>query len=725
MAIQHTYADGVADGRPPVPAGVSVSGLLSALWRRRMWIAIPVLVITGLTVLWLSSVTPLYRSTARVIVENRESAFTRPSTTVEERALLDQEAVKSQVQLILSADLSRKVIQEEGLDRLPEFNPSGGGSILSPVFSLLGITRDPGRLSDDQRILDRYYDRLTVYQVDTSRVIAIEFSSSDPEVAARVANAVADGYIALQRAAKQEITRDAGDWLGSQIAQLTTKVDEAERKVEEFRTEHGLFSTLRGSAEPQTLSQQELSELTTQLALARAQKSESQARARMIREMIDSGRAIEASEVLNSALIQNLVTQQVTLTAQVAELSSTLGPLHPRMKELNAQLGDLRRQIREEAARYVRAAENDAGIAAEREQALLVTLETLKDSAAESNENEVQLRALEREAKSQRDLLESMLARFREASAREDLLALPADARIISRAAPSSTPYFPKTMSTLLAVFLGSLVLSCGVVVTLELARATGQGPAVPAWSAAEGGAAAIQVSRPAVPLPRAEINPAGHRTAPVDPRIIELRDALLGSGPDGGEGGEDARTVLLTTIRRAAGADGMALELARAVSDAGLRVVVVDTEFAPASDRVAVEGGADTHPGLGELLSGRADFETVIRRDAVSRVHMVPAGTGTADPLLLIASDRMETVLDVLRQTYDVLILVAPSVDRRGEARLLARRAERAVLLVSGAADDPATQRARDRLEDAGVRHVEILSVDDLEGDGNRQSAA
>lgn len=724
MAVQHTYADGGVAARLQQPAGVSLSGLLNALWRRRMWVAIPVLVITGLAVLWLSSVTPLYRSTARVIVENRESSFTRPSTTIEERALLDQEAVKSQVQLILSADLSREVIQNEGLDQLPEFNPSGGGSILSPLFSLLGITRDPSRLSVDQRVLDRYYDRLTVYQVDTSRVIAIEFSSSDPEVAARVANAVADGYIAMQRAAKQEITREAGDWLSSQIAQLTTKVDEAERKVEEFRTEHGLFSTLRGSAEPQTLSQQELSELATQLALARAQKSESQARARMIREMIDSGRPIEASEVLNSALIQNLVTQQVTLTAQVAELSSTLGPLHPRMKELNAQLGDLRRQIREEAARYVRAAENDAGIAAEREQALLATLETLKDSAAESNENEVQLRALEREAKSQRDLLESMLGRFREASAREDLLALPADARIISRAAPASAPYFPKTMSTLLAVFLGSLVLSCGVVITLELARATGPVSAAQEWAVADGAATAIQVTRPTVPLPRTELAPEAQRPSPVDPRVIELRDVLFGRGVEAD--GQDAGTVLLTTIRRAAGAEGMALELARAVSDAGLRVVVIDTEFAAASGSESAAGGSEPgSPGLGELLSGRADFETVIRRDAVSRVHLIPAGIGTADPLLLIASDRMETVLDALRQTYDVLILVAPSVDRRGEARLLARRADRAVLLVSGAADDPAAQRARDRLEDAGVRHVEILSVGDLEGDGNRQSAA
>lgn len=722
MSVESQYADHSLGAAPDDrPAGISLALLLAALWRRRMWVVLPVLVCTGLTVLWLSSVTPLYRSTAKVLVENQESSFTRPSTTVEERALLDQEAVRSQVQLILSADLSRKVIAELGLDRMPEFNPSSGGSILSPILSLLGITREPSRLSSDQKVLDRFYDRLTVYQIDTSRVIAIEFSSENPETAARVANAVADGYIEMQRAAKREVTREAGGWLETQIEQLRTKVDEAERRVEEFRAEHGLFATLRGSSEPQTLSQQQLSELATQLALARAQKSEAQARARMIREMIDTGRPIEASEVLNSALIQNLVTQQVTLTAQVAELSSTLGPRHPRMKELNAQLADLRRQIRDEAARFVRAAENDAGIAAEREEALVATLETLKEGAAESNEQEVQLRALEREAKSQRDLLESMLARYREASAREDLGALPADARIISRAAPASSPYFPKTMATILAVFLGSLVLSCGVIVTLELARVVSAAPGMTVPVAAP--RAAPQATGPE---PRAGPEKEASRDDPsaarppagLAPRLSEVRDTIL-SGSDG----DLAVTVLFTSVRRVGPIAETALQVARAVSAEGRRVVVVDTDFAEVGP--GSPAGPDAVPGLGELLSGRTDFETIIRRDAVSRVHLVPAGAAAADPLILIASDRMETVLEALRHTYDVLILLAPAVNRRGEARLLARRADRAVLIVPGAADDPASVRARDRLEDAGISEIAVIAVDDGNGDTRRTAAA
>ena len=94
MSAQSPYADlpvasqAVADHGES--AGVSAGGLVAALWRARLWIALSVLVATGLAVLWLSSVTPLYRSTVKLLVENQETAYTRPSATVEERSLLDR-----------------------------------------------------------------------------------------------------------------------------------------------------------------------------------------------------------------------------------------------------------------------------------------------------------------------------------------------------------------------------------------------------------------------------------------------------------------------------------------------------------------------------------------------------------------------------------------------------------------------------------------------------------
>ena len=126
----------------------------------------------------------------------------------------------------------------------------------------------------------------------------------------------------------------------------------------------------------------------------------------MIRDQLRSGQSLESSDVTNSELIRRLSEQRVTLRAQLAEQSSTLLPQHPRIKELRAQIADLDQQIRSEGERLVRSLENDAKVAGARLDSLNATLDQLKKQAASTSEQDVQLRALEREAKSQRDLFE-------------------------------------------------------------------------------------------------------------------------------------------------------------------------------------------------------------------------------------------------------------------------------------------------------------------------------
>ena len=383
-------------------------------------------------------VTPRYKSEARILVDGRENIFLRPTgeRNEERTAVVDAEAVTSQVQLLLSRDLAREIIKKNKLAERPEFDPVLQG--LSPVKSLLalfGIGRDPFSLTPEERVLDAYYERFTAYAVDKSRVIVIEFQSRDPELAARVANSIAEGYLVLQQNARQEQARSAGLWLSGEIDSLRKKVAEAESRVEEFRSKSSLFVGTNNT----TLSNQQMGELNTQLNNARALKSDAESKARLIREMLQSGKPIEASEVLNSELTRRLSEQRVTLRAQLAEQSSTLLDNHPRIKELKAQLADLDRQLREEAGKMSRSFDSDARIAGGRVEGLSASLEQMKKQAGSTNTQDVQLRALEREAKAQRDLLESYLAKYREANTRENIEAAPADGRIF-RAPSSPTP---------------------------------------------------------------------------------------------------------------------------------------------------------------------------------------------------------------------------------------------------------------------------------------------
>jgi uncharacterized protein involved in exopolysaccharide biosynthesis len=202
----------------PKPVATSESGDLDlhalgqALMRKRNWIVAPTVLALVASLAAVNMVTPRFKSEARILIDGRESVFLRPTgERNEERGALDPEAVTSQVQLVQSRDLAREIIRKNKLAERPEFDPVLRGiSPLKSLLAMVGIGRDPFSLTPEERVLEAYYDRFTAYAVDKSRVIVIEFQSRDPELAARVANSIAEGYLVLQQDARQQQAKSAG-----------------------------------------------------------------------------------------------------------------------------------------------------------------------------------------------------------------------------------------------------------------------------------------------------------------------------------------------------------------------------------------------------------------------------------------------------------------------------------------------------------------------------------
>ena len=559
-------------------------------------------------------------------------------------------------------------------------------------------------MTPEERVLEAYYARLNAYPVEKSRVISIEFQSADPELAASVATAISQGYLALQQTAKQDQTRAAGQWLAGEIEKMRSKVSEAEAKVEQFRSKSNLFVGTNNT----TLSAQQLAELNTQLGAARAQKSDAEVRARLIRETLKSGRPIESSETVNSELIRRLSEQRVTLRAQLAEQSSTLLPGHPRIKELRAQISDLEKQIRSEAELLARSLENDAKIAGARMESMNANLDQLKRQATLTNEQDVQLRALEREAKAQRDLFESYLAKYRETSARDSIAAAPADARIISRPAVSTTPFFPKKVPIVVIATLGTFVLMAGFVVTGALAG--GGAPAVPARA------------EPIVPVAylRDRRDPAG--SAPVLPSVPPVRVASGGPTiPDLArelqQAGEEGRRVAVIGASDEAGASSAAIALARRLARNG-RVMLID--LALEAPKLAAISKDPEAPGIADLVRGTASFGQIIDRDKFSRVHLVTAGTVQDDAQEVLATDKLSSALDALARTYDHIVLHVGTVESAPESvvRLAARAA-----LVTPEPEQEAASALRDQLLLAGFQAVSLVTPDAPAGEKDEAS--
>ncbi|HVQ66004.1 MAG TPA: exopolysaccharide transport family protein [Bradyrhizobium sp.] len=717
---------------PPAPRPVagSESGDLDllalghALMRRRSWIIVPTVLALVASLVAVNMITPRFKSEARILVDGRENVFLRPTgERNEERSALDAEAVTSQVQLVQSRDLAREIIRKNKLAELPEFDPVlRGSSPIKSLLALIGVGRDPFSLTPEERVLEAYYERFTAYAVDKSRVIVVEFQSRDPDLAARVANSIAEGYLVLQQDARQDQAKDAVKFYTGRIDELRKEVSQAESRVEEFRSKSSLFVGTNNT----TLSNQQMGELNTQLSNARALKSDAETRARLIKEMLDTGRPIEASEILNSEMVRRQSEQRVTLRAQLAEQSSTLLGGHPRIKELKAQLADIDRQLREEAGKVSRSLENDARIAGGRVESAMASLEQSKRQASSNNGQDVQLRALERDAKAKRDQLESFLAKYRDASARENLEATPTDGRIISRASVSNTPAYPKKLPIVLIATLATLLLTSGAIATGELLRMTA--PRRP-------GAVSPEIEREIAPEIALAAPPERVRAPAIAPELpaaptVELVD-ISDPDPELIEPAIDAPrmdSVLETSeVEQVAdmlvGADAAArkvtvlgtassdsitltvLTLARLMAQQA-KIVVVD--LVASSPTIAAMSVDPVAPGLAELMQGEASFAQIITRDRLSRVHLVSAGRPGFDRAHL-QSPRLTLAIDALLRVYDHVLLDAGSASDL-PAELLTSQAQAVVV-----PEESMTQDARalmcDQLRAVGFFEVTMLS--------------
>ncbi len=689
----------VADGE------LDLRSLGVALWRRKWLILLPTLVVALLTTYIVNSITPLYRSEAKIMVEGRESVFLRPEAEKSvERAAADQEAITTQVQVLQSRDIARQVIRELKLAEGPGFNPGASGtSRFGMLLSAFGIGRDQRKVTPEERAMDAYFSRLSVSAIDRSRVIIVEFQAADPELAARVVNAIVDAYLRQTQIAKQEQIRNASAYLATEIEQLRKTVQEAESKVEDFRAKSNLFLGSNSTS----LGTQQLGELTTQLAAARAQKADLESRSRLIRDMLKTGKEVESADIVNSDLLKRLVEQRVLLRAQLAEQSSTLLERHPRIQELNAQINALDVQMRGELQRLVLSLENDTRIANARIEATNDAIDRLKKQISGTSPQDVQLRALEREAKAQRDLLESYLARYREATARENIDSTPAEARVISRATVSNVPAFPKKLPIIMIATLATAFLAAAFVLASEILKQGGPRAVSASFS---------EVSKNDSTAPRRSIFSIlkrKHTQTPVlasepvlepEPgRVIAARpiEDLVKAVDEQGESGAGRVTVI--GAGRNVGTTYTAIAFARALATEGDRVVLADLALhAPNLSVLSTDPGA---PGFAELVRGTASFGDIITRDKFSRVHLVAAGNVAGDAAAILTSPRLIITLEALAQAYDHVVIDGGAL-AEAVPEFFARMAPCAVLVATDI-DNTATKAARDQLVAAGFAGV------------------
>jgi len=666
---------------------IDLAALLKTLWRRRMLIAVCV----GLAVLatWftISGITPIYTATSQVMIESRRSRVidTKDALTQMPPQMI---TVLSEVEVIRARNIAQRVAQSQNLFADPEFNaalrPPENNRLTDSVFALLGEIQEtlfgaaqgtalsPEAREQRQRnaVVGAVNGRVDVSPVPQSMVIRISFQSPDPEKAARIANAFAETYVTEQLEAKFEAIRRASGWLTGRLEDLRSQVIDSERAVAAYRQSNNLIES-RG----QTLSQQKISELNSQLVLAQAKRAEQEARVARIETLVKGGRSVEAiDDLADSPLLLRLKEQEAQLSREASELGARYGERHPQMAKVRAELVDARRRIQTEAERQLQAMRSELAIQRERIGGLTAQIKSSEGAILEQSRAEIRLRELEREAQANRVLYEAMLSRFKETGDQEPIQQ--PDARIIAHAQPPQAPSHPRRNLLLVGAVLVGLLVGGTLVLVLEQLdnrfRSREQvettlglpliGTIPQVWSLD--------------PREKVETYLLDKPASAFAEAFRILWFSLKHQDPE-----HDVKVVMVTSSIPEEGKSLSALCLARTAMQMGIKTVLVDADMRRPS--VARMVGMPADQAIVDVLAGKISLEQAISRDPVTGLDLILGRPADRAGLNLVALDMVSATVEKLREMYDLVIIDSPPVLPLADVQALSKLADRTIFCV------------------------------------------
>jgi polysaccharide biosynthesis transport protein len=452
--------------KPASSNDLDFAGLASTVLRRLPAILLCSAIVGGVT--YGARMTMLPRYMAQTQLEVLSTGISNPfdgktsSGSGDVSSRMDKEAVGTHVGALKSTDLALTIVKDLNFAARPEFNAAlPPDDLWTRMFAMTGMGGTRGGETDEDRALAAYYKALRIYQIKESRGITVEFTSADPRFSAEVANRLSEGYRASLAGRTIVQNEDARAKLGPLIERLTAEVAEADSQINEFRGKANLF---RGGPQNTALKDQQLGDMTAELSRIQTTRSETNARAAAARDMMARGTAEALPDVQKSALVPRMVEQRVRLERQISELSASLLPAHPRMKQMAADLAGLQKLIKLELQKVVDSIEKDAKIAAEREGDLKRRIDEIKATVVNSSADDGRLRTLELNAKSKRDELASQQKLLLSAESTVSAKAVPVEIQIVSRAIPPSETAAPK--NSMIAAFASFATLLAGIVWT-------------------------------------------------------------------------------------------------------------------------------------------------------------------------------------------------------------------------------------------------------------------
>lgn len=542
-----------------------------------------------------------------------------------------------------------------------------GEGFLSELVDALDLTKDPyfggrGDEPEAKRLstVEKLASKLAIARRGTTYVIDVTAVTNSPEASARLANAAAKQLVVDQNELRTGASSKTAQEIEARLTELRGRVNRAEEAAAELKARLKVTDAGQGY----TLLERRIAELNQQLVLAGAAAAEARARFETLKKLgPNAGESLPQS--LQSPVLATLRGDFARLSSQSADQATVLGPRHPEVLRLNAQMADLRRQISAEFTRMIASAKTASLEAQERESDLSRQLRAVQTESGELGPQRVKLGELEREAKAERDVYEELLNRQRELSQVKGLE--PSDIRIVSPATPPT-----KTSPSRILLAIGSAVLGLIAGLAYAIAREWRQTTLRTASQAERLGGAGVLGFLPLMGSAPAE-EPSDDTIPNLTPWLAEICADIA---PDAR--GESV-TLLISSTRRGEGRSTIAANIAVYLAQGGDRVLLIEAD----------KSDQERRPGFGllDILESGENLRSALVDQASAGYTFLPYGGRTVARESsvggLMSGLTLRATLNLARRWFDVIVIDGPPALEAPHARFLAAQADRTVFLV------------------------------------------
>lgn len=613
--------------------------------------------------------TPRYTAAATIEVSRESGQVTNFEGVERKEGTADQEFYQTQYGLLKSRSLAERVATQLRLVDDQKFFNLFGVDDSAPALQLAnGRYPASGRAARQRIAGEILLGNLGVEPTRMSRLVEIRFTSPDPDLSARIANAWAENFIQTNLERKVQATSYGRNLLQQQLAQQKQRLDESQRQLVGYASQQRIINLPAQGAGENTTAERSivadnLASLNSALSQATADRIAAEARYR------ETGGSGASTEALRNGAINGLRQRRAELAGEYQELMTQFEPEYPAARQLKSQIDQIDRSIANEERRVSVSIRADYNSAVERERGLQSQVDQLKASYLDLRRRSIQYNIYQQEVDTNRTLYEGLLQRFKEIG-----VAGGVGVNNISVVDPADVPQgpsSPRLALNLLIALLAGTILGAGIAFLLEQIDEAIADPA--------------EVERRlGLPLlgsvPKVEgVEP---REALLD-RKSDLVDAYLAVQTNLAFTTEHGvpRSLSVTSTRPAEGKSTTALAIATTLARAKRKVILVDGDMR--SPSVHFLGGVDHDRGLSNFLSGQDAIEPLLFQMRDLGFDAMSAGPIPPNAAELLTGNRFALLVERLLENYDHVVIDSPPVMGLADAPLIASRVEGVIFTV------------------------------------------